>query len=197
MIDDDSSEKAKGNNSQCDGENDKNTADLRARLIEQSNIFNLIFSLILAVVAFIAVRVKCNIFIYIKFGVLCYRILSRTLEISISFVNDICDKAKSSSLSNGKRIKLAIKSLVEEAFLFAAMYAFLINGDCNFWQALSGGLRSFTIDIYEVASEQLWNSSLFNCVAVWQKACSGILVTLCIVQYFANKDSNVDSGKTN
>lgn len=197
LIDDDSSKNSNGNNSQCDDENNKNTADLRARLIEQSNIFNLIFSLVLAVVAFIAVCVKCNVFTYIMFGVLCYRILSRTLEINISFVIDICDKVKSSSLSNEKRVKLAIKSLLEEAFLFAAMYAFLISGECNFWQVLSGGLHSFTIDVYEVVSERLWCSDLFNAVAVWQKVCSGILVTLCIVQYFASKDSNVDSGKTN
>ena len=161
--------------------------------IESANTLNLFFSFVLAIVAFIAVDTSPNGFTYITyimFGVVSYRILSRTVEISVSFVMDICDKAKNSSLTNGERIILAIKSLLEEAILFAAMYVFLINGDCNFLKSLIGGLHSFTIDTYKVASELLRCNDLFDLVATWQKICSGVLVTLCIVQYFASNDKN-------
>lgn len=162
----------------------------RGKLIVFCNWFNLFLSLVLVVVAFIAVCVKCDVFMYVMFGVISYRILSRTIEINVSFVKDICTRAanKKSNLDKYDRIRLAIKSLIEEALLFAAMYAFLTKGDCNILQCLIGGLHSFTIDVYAAENVQVWSSDWLKLVAVWQKFCSGILVTLCIAQYFAGED---------
>lgn len=172
-----------------------------ANYIESANILNLISTLGLAIVAFIALAVKCDVFTYITFGVLCYRTLSRTIEVDVSFVKDICTRVanKKSNLDKYDRIKLAIKSLIEEALLFAAMYAFLIKGDCNILQCLIGGLHSFTIDVYAAESVQVWSGEWFKFVAVWQKVCSGILITLCIAQYFAGDDKKqkFDDNKTN
>lgn len=155
--------------------------------IEKSNTCNLVFSIVVAILGYVSVYIKCDWFLCIMFGFIGYRILSRTLEINISFVKDICDNSdkKSSNLKPNDRVRLAIKSLIEEAILFAAMYCFLLAPEACYIQSLIGGLHSFTLDPF--SSIHAVYACFFELVAVWQKVCSGILVTLCIAQYFSIK----------
>ena len=118
--------------------------------IEKANCWNLFSSIVVAILGYVSVCIKCDWFLCIMFGLICYRILSRTLEINISFVKDICENSaeKSSSLNSNDRVRPAIKSLIEEAVLFAAMYCFLLKPEVCFIQSLTGGLHSFILDTF-------------------------------------------------
>ena len=170
------------------GNDSDNTQDLIKKYIESANIWNLYNSIFLSFVACLLVTyVKCVAVTYLFVGMLTCRIVSRTMEINVSFVKDICDRKKKSGLSKYGRIALAVKSLIEEAVMFFGIYAFLITDACVFFPALIGGLHSFTIDVFEWAN--VTNGTMFQLVAVWQKCCSAILVTLCIAAYLGGENN--------
>ena len=200
---------SKENIKKCCGKDDKNAerpdeeqkqSDERAKMttkyITSANTVNLIFSVMLMIVA-ACVAMFCDGWVYnIFYGIVAYRLLSRTLEINISFVRDIADDKKKSSLEPGQRVSLAIRSLVEEAALFAAIYCFILHITSDCWlDAFTGGLFSFVLDVFSSCKCNM----LLRFVSAYQKVCSVILVTLCIASYLdgrKNGNGNKPGGNT-
>ena len=176
--DDKNAEQPDENVKQSDGQ----VKVIKAKYITSANTVNLIFSVMLMIAA-ACVATFCDGWVYnIFFGLVAYRLLSRTLEINISFIRDISvgSKDKTSSLEPGQRVSLAIRSLVEEAALFAAIYCFMLPMTANGWlNAFTGGLFSFVLDVFSPCECNM----LLRFVSVYQKVCSAILVTLCIAVY--------------
>mgnify|MGYP002522632723 CR=1 FL=1 len=152
----------------------------KGNYIRTANTGNLIASFVLAVSA-VLVRIFGNgVWCNILLGVLAYRILSRTMEINISFVKDIATEGHTSDLKAGDRISLAVRSLIEEATLFAGMYCFLF-AEGSLLQAIVSGLYSFTTDA--VSNADGWVAL----TSVYQKTCTSILVVLCIASYISGR----------
>lgn len=152
----------------------------KGKYIRIANAVNLIASFVLAVSAAL-VRIFGNgVWCNILLGVLAYRILSRTMEINISFVKDIATEGHTSDLKAGDRISLAVKSLIEEAVLFAGMYCFLF-AEGSWLQAIVSGFYSFTTDA--VSNADGWVAL----TSVYQKTCTFILVVLCIASYISGR----------
>lgn len=170
-------------NKQFTTESDKKNL---SRYIKSANTLNLIVSCILVIFVIVVFVINNEILINMILGVISHRILSRTMEINISFVKDICDSHKSSDLNKNQRILLAIKSLIEEAVLFAGLYCFMFEMPTDWLQAIIGGLYSFTLGVFSPA--KIADKAVFCLVSIWQKVCSGILVTLCIAAYLGAKD---------
>lgn len=173
-------------NAEQPGENaeqpDERVKVKKAKYITSANTVNLIFSVMLMIAA-ACVATFCDGWAYnIFFGMVAYRLLSRTLEINISFIRDIADDKdeKKSNLKPGQRVSLAIRSLVEEAALFAAIYCFMLPMTANGWlNAFTGGLFSFVLDVFSSCECNM----LLRFISIYQKVCSAILVTLCIAAY--------------
>lgn len=91
----------------------KNYFDLkdenRRTIIQSYNIINIVITLLLLIIA-IFTRNCC--FCYISYFIK-YRIISRTFEITASFVLDVMDKTKQSNLKPSDRIALACLSVIE------------------------------------------------------------------------------------
>lgn len=155
----------------------------RASYIKKANLTNLILTFIMVILTY-------TLFIILKFdwvrniliGVVGYRLCSRTIEINVSFVDDILNKIKLSSLSKEDRIKLAFKSLLEEVILFAGIYIFVSN---NVFDALLGGLHSL------ILSPASFCNSNYICkfLAIYQVICTIILITLSFASYISYSDN--------
>lgn len=139
--------------------------------------------------------------IFVAFGIMLYRTYSRTMEINISFIKDVLDRDKRSSLNRNKRIKLALVSLLEEVFLFIGLYAFLAN---NYLDSIFGGLHSLILNkfafdptiicpaiteknsnFYEfISGAKIW----FSFISIYQVFCAIILLSLSIANYISAPD---------
>jgi hypothetical protein len=93
---------------------------LRARLISNYNVWNLLLSGLL-LVAVTAVQREGFCFLNITIYFIAWRFISRSIEIALAFGNDITTSISASKLPNTARIKLAFKSYLE-IFLFSAAY---------------------------------------------------------------------------
>ena len=176
--------KEKGDNQNKDQLEEENA---RAEYICRNNIWNLVISGGLVVVVLLLAYLTRNYWLWAFLsGFLGYRILSRTVEINLAFFNDVCDKLENkSNLSPQKRIRLAIKSLIEEVFLFFGIYA-LMSGDFS-WSfigiAMMAGAKSFIPSIPEVSC------SFVALVGAYQAICSVILITLSIASYISRQST--------
>lgn len=168
--------------------------DKLKQYIVSANTYNLVFTLILSIPCYLSTIFHCNQFFYLMMGLLSYRLISRTMEINVAFIKDICSKSKSTDLTKYQRAALAIKSLIEEVLLFFGMYCFLLKPAAEFIPPFIGGLHSFTLDIF--TNENVVNINLFGLVAVWQKVCSAILVTLCIASYLSSEEKAKDENNS-
>lgn len=168
--------------------------DKLEQYIVSANTYNLVLTLILSIPCYLSTVFHCNPFFYLMMGLMSYRLISRTMEINIAFIKDICSKHKSTDLTKYQRAALAIKSLLEEVLLFFSMYCFLLKPAAEFIPPLIGGLHSFTLDIF--TNENVVNINLFSLVAVWQKVCSAILVTLCIASYLSSEEKVKDKNES-
>lgn len=169
--------------------------EILTKCIRWSNVSNCVISFFVCVGAILTAQL-CgdNGWFWAMLGFIAYRTLSRTMEINISFVKDITEKDKKSTLKTGERTGLVVTSLIEEVFLFAGIYAFGLPGAQNIWVALTGGLHSMTIDAFSVVAESLkWSTELFGFVATYQKACTVLLFSLVIVSYLSNTDNKCDN----
>ena len=182
------------NNYADDKQYDNFKKDLKAKYISRANTVNLVISVMLMIVA-ACVAMFCDGWAYnIFYGLVAYRLLSRTLEINISFVRDIADgsKNKNSTLTAGQRVSLAIRSLVEEAALFAAIYCFILHITSDCWlDAFTGGLFSFVYDVFSK------DSSILRFTSVYQKVCSVTLIVLCIAVYLDCHKNETDDKTDN
>ena len=156
----------------------------KAKYIKCANKGNLILSFVLCVATFVVVYSawgKC--LRWGAFGFLGYRLLSRTVEINVAFFKDCLDKKKDSDLDKYGRIKLAFKSLLEEAFLFAALYSF---AKLEWWGALLGGAHSFILTLF---SADFYYYKTFLFVAVYQVICTIVLLTVSFATYISTPDN--------
>lgn len=174
------STKEKNKGSKPDTEAEKAIKSSKGNYIRTANTVNRIASFVLAVGA-VSVRIFGNgVWCNILLGALAYRTLSRTMEINFSFVKDIASEGHTSDLKAGDRISLAVKSLLEEAALFAGMYCFLF-AEGSWLQAIVSGFYSFTTDA--VSNADGWVAL----TSVYQKTCTSILVVLCIASYISGR----------
>lgn len=106
------------------------TSERQAKVIDSRNRKNLYFSfapLVGLVVLFIldkGIFTSPILIFKVFFGVVSFRLISRSWEIGHSFYNDIKPdtKIKNSNLSNSERIGLVLKSLVEIVLLCSVIY---------------------------------------------------------------------------
>ena len=157
--------------------------DQLSQYLVTANNANIIVSFLLAVAAYLT-ALLCNIewLRLVLFGLIAYRTLSRTLEINIAFLLDCMDKSKDSNLDHIGRIKLAFKSWLEEAFLFAGIYSFALV-KIAWWKPLLGGLHSFIFSPFECFPDVF-----FSFASVYQIICSVILITISFASYISNRD---------
>lgn len=102
----------------------------RSCYIKISNLCNLVFSMIYCLVIWIVLKNPIGLVI------LAYRILSRCIEIIVSFFKDVCSgHNKSSSLKYSTRVGLAVSSLHEVVILCATFYG-VRNGNLSFFDAV-------------------------------------------------------------
>lgn len=95
---------------------------LRARLIVNYNLWNLLLSAIV-LVATIATQSQGYVLFGITNSLIVWRAISRSFEIAIAFGNDITTPKNASGLRNEVRMKLAIKSYFEIFLYSAALYS--------------------------------------------------------------------------
>lgn len=173
--------------------------EILTKCIRWSNVSNCVISFFVCVGVILTAQL-CgdNGWFWAMLGFIAYRTLSRTMEINISFVKDITEKDKKSTLEMPERTGLVVTSLIEEVFLFAGLYAFGLPGAQNIWVALTGGLHSMTIDAFSVVAESLtWSVELFEFVATYQKACTVLLFSLVIVSYLSDAGKNIAEDHNN
>ena len=115
------------------------TKESRSELIKAYNISNIIISLAVGVLLVFFNKYLPN-FIVTKMILMFtgIRFVSRSIEIIISFVKDVIDKKKSSSLDRNKRIALAFYSLFE--IIFFSICIFYCQGNCDFFRAILSSL---------------------------------------------------------
>lgn len=157
----------------------------RSKYIKTNNIANLITSSIIVVIVLVFVYVHKVRWLWMVFGgLLFYRVVSRTMEINLSFLLDIIgEKERQSSLSGRERMCLALKSLLEEAVLFVGMYAVLRRSFLSefFWTCITAGARSFIPTLPDGCA------SIVTFIATYQAICSLILITLSLASYISEK----------
>lgn len=102
-------------------------------LLQKNNKYNLCLSVVLllliCLITFLKYRYQqweTTIFNEVLFIFTGIRVVSRTLEIILSFISDILESKKSSTLDKADRLKLSIKSYLELIVLYACLY-FLID----------------------------------------------------------------------
>lgn len=93
---------------------------LRARLISNYNLWNFLLSLLIFVIV-IAIQREGYSLLNVAIAVITWRFISRSIEITIAFGQDITTSVSKSKLSNPARMKLAINSYFE-IFLFSSAY---------------------------------------------------------------------------
>ena len=96
--------------------------ELRAQLISNFNLWNLIISGLLLLVV-LSIRSEGYHVIDLATSVVAWRFISRSFEICIAFAKDITTPTRRSSLDNADRMKLAIRSYFEIFVYSAAFYS--------------------------------------------------------------------------
>ena len=152
----------------------------RGIFIISQNVLNLLVSIILLIPC-------CANPDEIIRGIITIRLISRTMEINLSFFYDIISKQdnKKSNLNREERIKLALFSFIEEIILFFALYlAIARNVDCE--------------NITKKAFSFLFGADVGTdfgllCASTYQKICTFIIITLSLVTYVSNSSTTSDS----
>lgn len=94
--------------------------DKRAKQIWGFNLENIflssVFVMLLTSIVTIYPEYECTL-IKGLLGLLIFRVISRTIEIAVSFIVDVCKQEHSSTLKSNERIKLAFLSLLEVVIL--------------------------------------------------------------------------------
>jgi hypothetical protein len=101
-----------------------NRIALRARLIANYNLWNLLLTFLVFVFILIAQNEGYEL-LGITISLVVWRAISRSFEIAIAFGNDITTSKNTSRLFNASRMKLAIRSYLEIFLFSAALYAVL------------------------------------------------------------------------
>ena len=127
---------------------------LRARLIANYNIWNLLLSVIVFA-AVLATDIQGYVPYRITVALIFWRAVSRSFEIAIAFGNDITESLNASRLSNGARMKLALRSYFEIFFFSAALYAVSSDKLAGLYQSMLASLYVGTLTNVPYAAERL------------------------------------------
>lgn len=103
----------------------------RRKIIQAFNLENLVLSFLF--VFFFWFLVEGSVCSELLLAILGYRVVSRTVEIVVSFVMDVCSREHSSTLSYHERIALAFLSILEVVIL--AFGVGICSGQDDFSQA--------------------------------------------------------------
>lgn len=178
------SQKHESNNSNESNNNAQSAiSNSLAKYIKSANTMNLIFSFVIVMLGLLRF-LNCELLNYILCGLIIYRLCSRTLEINVSFICDITSNKQDSSLDKFDRIKLAFKSLVEEAILFSGAY-FLIFNDVK--KAILGGAHSLILSRFTHCLQE-GSCFLIELLTLYQVFCSLVLVTICFAGYISRNE---------
>lgn len=101
---------------------DADSKALRARLIQNFNLWNLVISGVLLLVV-LAIRSDGYRVHDLAAAFVAWRFVSRSLEIAVAFASDITTATRHSTLDNGDRMKLALRSYLEIFIYSASFYA--------------------------------------------------------------------------
>jgi len=96
--------------------------ELRAQLLSNFNLWNLIISGMFLLVV-LSIRSEGYRLLDLATSVVAWRFISRSFEIGIAFAKDITTPSRRSSLDNTDRMKLAMRSYFEIFVYSAAFYA--------------------------------------------------------------------------
>lgn len=178
----------------------------KASLIKNFNIANLVLSIVLLVACVSVDKMEWVIvpqwLKLIAKTFICYRLLSRSFEIIMSFGSDILQSEKTSSLQYVDRIKLSLKSLVEICCTNWILYIIVVRND----DILGNLYRSIGITIiadvdftiyYNKLNELSFNST--NKIIAGVDVRWGMLLQLitCIILYTLSINSYINSKKAN
>lgn len=99
----------------------------KKRFIKSSNTANILTSIILLVAIYLSLSIQSNqvsFYSKILIGIVFFRFVSRSFEITYAFVKDIFqdDELNTSGLNNKERISLALRSYIEIFIYSAAFY---------------------------------------------------------------------------
>lgn len=87
--------------------------------------FSIILAILLFIEEFIYPIYPSKPILFFGTGFIGYRCISRSLEIIVSFYNDVCSSCKTSLLTSKDRVDLAIKSYIEVIVNYAIFYYLL------------------------------------------------------------------------
>ncbi len=103
-------------------EADSDSPELRTKLISNFNLWNLVVSGGILLIVLTA-RSEGYYLLDIVTSVVAWRFVSRSFEIAIAFGKDITTSSRKSTLDNGDRMGLALRSYLEIFVYSAAFYA--------------------------------------------------------------------------
>lgn len=165
---------------------DKQKKEL-AQYIKTANHANLIISIILCIITIpLVFFCNCEFIYFFLFGLIGFRLWSRTMEINAAFLKDCVEKDKNSDLGKYERIKLAFFSLIEEAVLFMGIYTFFDK--MEWYKPILGGLHSFILSPVSICSAYRF-AVFFKFVAVYQIICSVVLITISFATYISKQET--------
>ena len=159
----------------------------RTKYIKCQNWKNLILSFICSItIVLLWYLLDCKHIYPFLLGIVLFRLWSRANEITYSFVKDVVSKeGKKSNLKKQDRISLAIKSLLEEAFLFACVHACLLKECANSEGIAYGimyGVKSFLPSVIIGIQE---GAIVTGILSAYQAFSSVALITLAIASYIS------------
>ena len=159
----------------------------RKKYIKCQNCRNLILSVICSItIVLLWYLLDCKQIYPFLLGIILFRLWSRANEITSSFVIDVVSKEeKKSNLKKQDRISLAIKSLLEEAILFACVHACLLKECLNSEGIAYGimyGVKSFLPSVIIGMQE---GAIVTGILSAYQAFSSVALITLAIASYIS------------
>ncbi len=160
----------------------------RTKYIKCQNSKNLILSFIYSItIVLLWYLLDCKQIYPFLLGIVLFRLWSRANEITISFFKDvvISKEGKKSKLDKQDRILLAIKSLTEEAILFACVHACLLKECLNSEGLAYGvmyGVKSFLPSVIIGMQE---GAIVTGILSAYQTISSVALITLSIASYIS------------
>ena len=165
----------------------------RSNIIKKNNYCNTIFSVLLFIIVFkfdalpeFNSACLCGLTgKNIIAGMLVARLLTRSFEISVAFFNDVIKgEPKSSNLSAGERIMLAVSSLLELVLSYAVYYYLSGSGKLEAITRSFGNSTLTDVSFFNAAGEMLPPSFCF--VVAMQVITTFVLISFSIASYLNN-----------
>ena len=160
--------------------------DQRAAFISSQNHVN--FGLSLAVIVALGCLfcfTECKILLGVASCFVMIRTWSRTMEINISFLEDVISGFPTrSSLSPSERFKLALISLFEEAILFSGVYTIICKKIS--WKAMFWGFHSLVVSSPEFCETA---PTILDVIAWYQILCTTLLISIALASYIGGISS--------